>query len=99
MRDPSAEGGMLVRTSTALSRRLLDGILVLAPGMSLPMRVTTPGDVIWDLLAQPHTIASLVAELCDIYGVPPDTVATAIEPVLSALLEVGALTRVDSPPA
>jgi len=92
MTERFADDVVLQRASSALSRRLLSGVLVLVPGMSESLEISVPGDLIWDLLAEPLTVADLVEALASSYGVSARTVRADIEPVLRALDEAGALS-------
>ncbi|MFT6289452.1 MAG: hypothetical protein ACJAR2_000037 [Ilumatobacter sp.] len=86
------EGGdLLERAPEALSRRVLDGLLVLGPDMSEVLEISAPGDVVWALLREPITVSELVVTLSDLYGVQAQTVRTQVQPTLEALLDGGAL--------
>lgn len=92
MAELFADDAVLCQVPEALSRRLIDGVLVLAPAMTEPLRVSGPGGAIWSLLAQPSTIAELVEALSTHYGAAVETVRVEIQPVLRALHDGGAVT-------
>jgi hypothetical protein len=75
-----------------LSRRTLDGVLLLAPSMTEVLQLSAPGDAIWELLAEPLTVAEMVVALADHFGVPADMIRAQIQSTLDALLDSGALT-------
>ena len=58
---------MVCRADAVLTRRLLDGVIVLAPNASEPVRVSAPGEVLWSLLDEPCAIGDLVSELHHAY--------------------------------
>ena len=100
MADRFAGDPVLAQALEALSRKILDGILVLGPGMSEALHISAPGDVIWSLLREPLTVSDLVTNLSESYGVSSETVRAQSQPTLDALLDGGALsvTPVASPP-
>ena len=89
--DLFSETALLARVPEALSRRLLDGVLVLAPDMAEPMHISTPGETLWALLSEPITVAELVGVLAEVYGATPETVRADILPVLRELQDAGAV--------
>ena len=94
MTDSFADETLLVRSSAALWRRLLDGVLILTPEMSEPLRITAPGDVVWLWLEEPQNIDDIADGLATLYGVTSDTVRADIAPVLRELFELGAIVSV-----
>lgn len=92
MADNVSDSTVVRRASGALTRRLLGGMLVLAPGMTEPVRVVTPGEVLWDLLRDAPTIADLVDALAEHYGEDASTVRADMVPFLESLRGRGALT-------
>jgi hypothetical protein len=92
--DRFADGTLVQRAPTALSRRALAGMLVLTPEMSEVLQLSPPGDLIWDLLAEPITVAELVTALSEHFDVPEETVGVQVRPVLDALLDGGALVAI-----
>lgn len=95
--DPIAGATRLVRAPGALWRRLLDGVLVLAPDQDEPLHITAPGDVVWELLAEPITVDELIEELAELYGTPAGTVSADLEPLLATLRESGASRQISEP--
>lgn len=80
-----------VRDRATLWRGVIGGVLVLPPGAQESWYITSPGDVIWDLLVDPCTIDQLVDTLSVEFDEPPATVFTDIEPVVRILHEIGAI--------
>jgi hypothetical protein len=70
---------------------LLDGLLILAPEMSEPLRVSTPGEVLWAMLAEPCTVADLLAVWSEIYDIPVRSARADIESVLDEWYDGGAV--------
>lgn len=97
MDDPIHPDTLLERAPTALWRVVLDGVLVLAAADDEPLHVSSPGDVIWQLVAEPITFGALTDVLADLYDLSSATVQADIEPVLAVLLGNGALRRVPTP--
>jgi hypothetical protein len=91
---PAAPEARLERHPDALHRWLLDGVLVAGPRSDEPLHLTTPGDAVWAVMAEPRTPATVAALLGKVFGVPAPVVRTDIAPVLDALLAVGALRAV-----
>lgn len=81
----------IARAPGVLSRRTLDGVLVLAPGITNAVHLSVPGDAIWELLAEPLEVAEMVEVLADHFAVPADTIRAVLQPMLAALLDCGAL--------
>ena len=92
MIEPLADDMVVARSSATLSRHLLDGVLVLAPEMSEPLRVTTPGEVLWAMLAERCTVAELVEVWSALYKISTNAARADIEPVLVAWLAGGAIS-------
>ena len=82
---------LVERSSAALWRRLLDGVLVLAPEMPEPLRFSTPGEVLWAMLDQPCTFAELVDAWSVLYEISERTARAVIEPVFVAWCDGGAV--------
>lgn len=66
-------------------------MLVLPHGARESWYVSSPGDVIWDLLGEPCTIGQLVDALSVAFEEPPGTVLADIEPVVKTLHDIGAI--------
>lgn len=92
MAEHLSDDVVLQRAPGTLVRRLLDGLLVFGPEMSEPLRFSTPGDVLWAMLAGPCAMADLVEAWSTLFGVSGYTARADVEPVLAAWLDGGALT-------
>jgi hypothetical protein len=90
--DPFADDTVLGRAPGVLSRRLLDGVLVLGPQMSEPVRISAPGDVLWEMLREPRAFAHIVDAWSSTFRVPEATARADVEPVLRTWYDGGALT-------
>ncbi|MGB8861430.1 MAG: PqqD family protein [Ilumatobacteraceae bacterium] len=80
-----------VRRDDVLSRTQLGEVLLLAPDGDEPIALTSPGDLLWELLAEPHTIKELV----DAFAVDQAdsaAVAGAIDAILRRLHRQGLIT-------
>ncbi len=84
---------VLARAPGVLWRRTMRGVLVAAPGRPDPVLVTAPGDAVWDLLAIPRSRDDLVSALAGSFDAEPARIEADLAPVLSALLDHGALTE------
>ena len=84
MTDWPAEHALIQRAPGVLERRLLDGVVVLAPGAAEPVRIITPGQVLWAMLAEPCTIADLADVWSTLSGASDGAARAVIEPVLRA---------------
>jgi len=67
------------------------GVLISAGPDDEPLLCTPPGDVVWELLAEPTTPTELFATLADAYDVDQATIAADVQPLLDTLVDVGAL--------
>ena len=85
------------RRSDALTRTSLDAVLISAAESSEPFSLSGPGLVIWELLAKPITTTELVAHLAASHNGDPAQVRADIEPVLTQLLDRGAIRRAADP--
>jgi hypothetical protein len=92
MRDTLGADARLARADGILSRRLLDGIMLLTPDSGEPLRISQPGAVIWQLLDEPRTITDLVATLAKLYGVDAVVIDSDVRPILQILADYGALS-------
>lgn len=77
-----ADNVIVQRAPEALFRWLLDGVLVLAPGMHEPVRITSPGEVLWSMLAEPCTIGALIETWSALHGTEAQIARADIEPLL-----------------
>lgn len=99
MSEPITETTLMARSPGTLWRRVLGGLLVLAPAMDEPLLVSQPGDLIWLLLDEPTTLGTIASALAELYGVEPATVTADIEPTLHTLFEQGAIELATGPDA
>lgn len=79
------------RNDAVLQRDTLAGVLLLVPGQDEPVQITPPGDVVWELLAEPATVDGLVVTLADAYGAPAEVVRADVGELLTQLVGLGAL--------
>ncbi|MDH3754866.1 MAG: PqqD family protein [Acidimicrobiia bacterium] len=86
----------LVQAPSVLVRRGLRDLYVLPPGQAAPTVVTPPGVIVWDLLADPISVDSLVAELAELFDADEGEIRSDIEPVLDELVAVGVLVDAGS---
>jgi hypothetical protein len=89
--EPIDDATTLRRNPAVLWRKVLDGVLLLAPGQHEPVHITTPGDLLWDGLASPATPAELAHRLAERHDAPEHVIRTDIEGVLLVLIEIGAI--------
>jgi len=85
---------VLRRSADTLWRRLLGGVLLLAPDMDEPLRLSQPADVLWELLAEAIPFDALVAVLAEAHDVPADVVRNDLTPLVERLLAAGAIVVV-----
>jgi hypothetical protein len=82
------------RAERVLWRRTLSGVVVLPlHGTDEPVELRGPAAGIWELLAEPMTVADLVAAVAAAYGVDEQQVANDVGEALDVLSELGALCR------
>lgn len=84
-------GTVVGRNEAVLHRRLLDGLLLLVPGSSEPLKISSPGEVLWALLEPPMRVGDLVVDLAEIYSAPSATVRSDVESILDELRAIGAI--------
>jgi Coenzyme PQQ synthesis protein D (PqqD) len=82
------------RRADVLWRRSVDAILCLPPGAPEPVTIAGTGPELWDLLAAPHSLATLAAELSARHRTDPDLVAADMRPVLQRLAALGVIEPV-----
>jgi hypothetical protein len=91
--DPS--GTVWRRRSDALWRRSLDTVIVLRPeadgGDSLT--IGGSGAAVWDGLAEPRSLADLVADLSEYYAADPAVVTDDVAALLADLEAAGYVER------
>ena len=78
----------------AIARRLTDGVVVLSLDGhdDDPLFLPGTGGDLWDVLATPHSLPELAAELASRYGQPPEHIAADITTVLDELVAAAILT-------
>lgn len=91
MATDSAHDAPLTRAPEALWRTTMRGVLVLVPDQDEPVLCTSPGDVVWELLAEPTRPSELARLLADHYDADEATIAGDLAPVLDELRSIGAL--------
>jgi hypothetical protein len=79
------------RRPDALWRRSLDAVLVLPVGTDEPVTLAGTGPALWELLAEPCTVAQLAAVLSEAFAAEPTTVVVDIAPVIDELVRLQAL--------
>jgi hypothetical protein len=82
------------RRAAVLWRRTLNAVVLLPVEGGEVLTLVGTGTEIWELLAEPRTLESLVAVLADAHAADPAVVSADVAPVLDRLVEVGALERV-----
>jgi hypothetical protein len=83
--------GRYVRDRATLWRGVIGGVLIRPPRAQESWYLTSPGDIIWDLLVEPCTVDQLVETLSDEFHEAPVAVLRDIEPLLRTLQEIGAI--------
>lgn len=94
MAEPERLQRRYAREDATLWRGVIGGVLLLVPGCDETVHVSTPGDVVWDLLAEPRTLDQLAEALAAEYGEPVDTVLRDVEPIVRSLHDLGAVRSV-----
>lgn len=75
----------------ALTRRSLEGVLLLAPGVREPFALTGTAAIFWDLFADARTVDDALVELNRMFGVPLDQLHLDFRSTMDVLVEAGAL--------
>lgn len=83
------------RGTDVLWRRSLDAVILLPAEADEPVTLPGTGAAVWDLLAEPATLAQLVADLVAIYDGDPSTVAADVTDLLAELESIGAVRSGD----
>jgi hypothetical protein len=91
-RDPNP-APRFQRDEATLSRRTIDGVVLLAPSASEPLVLEGAAAAMWELLATPMTVAGLVRELAGTYGVDGATITDDVDRTVTTLSGAGALCR------
>lgn len=86
-----------VQSERVLSRRTLHGILVLPIDHGEFFDLTGTGEVLWDVLAEPRSIAEAASALHVRFEGPLADVVADVTPVVADLVRRRALVRSDGP--
>ena len=81
------------RREDVLWRRSLDAVILLPVDIDEPLTLPGTGASVWDLLAEPATVAELVAILADAYGADSTVVEHDVRALLAELEVLGAVAR------
>jgi hypothetical protein len=81
------------RRGDVLWRRSLDAVILLPVGVEEPLTLPGPGAAVWDLLAEPATVAELVAILADAYDEDSAVVEHDVRALLGDLEGLGAVAH------
>ena len=82
---------LLHRAPDALARRVLRGVMVLTARDDEPFVITPPGDVIWDILADPIDLQDLVDLLADSFEGDKEQITGDVAALIQTLIEKGAV--------
>jgi len=88
----------LRRVHRILWRYTADGVTVLPLDADAPFTLTGPGATLWGALRNPQTADTAAQTLAETYGVPVETAAAEVRPLLDQLVELGAVTVEDVDP-
>ena len=72
-------------------RRSIDAVVLQAAGADEPVTLPGTAAAVWDLLAEPGTLAVLVATLADAYGTDPSVITADVAGLLEQLVGLGAV--------
>jgi len=82
------------RRDDVLWRRSLDAVILMPVGADEPVTLPGTGASVWDLLAEPATLAELVATLADAYDrADPSVVEHDVRVLLAELEAFGAVAQ------
>ena len=82
------------RREDVLWRRSLDAVILLPSGLDDPVTLPGTGASVWDVLAEPATVAELVATLAEAYdGADPSVVEHDVRALLAELEALGAVAQ------
>lgn len=79
------------RRECTLWRGVIGGVLVKPSGSRESWFITSPGDVVWDLLAEALTLDQLAETLSRDFGEPVETIRPDIAAAIDALVEIAAV--------
>jgi hypothetical protein len=82
------ENAVRYRQSTrVLVRQSMEALLLVGPSSAEPVVLTGTAPVLWDLLAQPASLAEIFRVLSERTGVPVALITTDFTPVLTGLIQ------------
>lgn len=87
----SSDALVYQRDPSTLWRDAPGGVLLLVPDGDEPVLLSSPGDVVWQLLAQPSTLDELVAILSRHFSAADDAVRADLETLVTDLCAMGAV--------
>ena len=82
---------LLHRAPDALARRVLRGVMVLTATDDEPFVITPPGDVIWEILAEPIDLQELIGLLAETFEGAKEQITTDVAALVETLIEKGAV--------
>jgi hypothetical protein len=85
--------GWVERTASTRWRTTLRGVVLHPAGIDDPVLVTTPGDVVWEAIAEPIGVEHLVATLAEHFRADAGEVRADVEALLERLIALGAVRR------
>jgi len=74
-------------------RRSIDAVVLMPAGAAEPAALPGTAAAVWDLLAEPASLAELVAALSEVYAVDPEAITDDVAALLAQLAELGAVER------
>lgn len=83
------------RSPSVLFRRTAAGLLLATGDGDDAVELGGSGEVLWDLLQEPMTIADLVGCLAAIFDAAPEVIWQSVESTLSELVTMSAVTVTD----
>jgi hypothetical protein len=72
-------------------RRSIDAVVLMPAGADAPAALPGTAAAVWDLLAEPTTLAELVATLAEVYATDPGAITADVEALLARLEGLGAI--------
>ena len=91
--DATTQSGVLRyrQAPGSLTRRGLDGLLLLPPGAEHPVLVAGIGPVVWTLLERASTLSELSEDLAQLVNEPAEEFGSELSGLLEQLMIAGAL--------
>jgi hypothetical protein len=80
-----------VRHPSTLSRRVLDGVMLLPRQSNGAWHISQPGDLIWQFLAEPRSFIEICEYVADQHDIAIERVSPDIRQVLDHLDELGSI--------